>query len=112
MNTIKTLHQMNRDQNQKDQIQYEVVKGGFVVLNDRGLHTRPSTELVKLASTFRSEITLIHKKLRVNAKSILGILMLGASKGSRIRVEAVGSDAEKAIEGLAQLAEKGFHIHY
>lgn len=105
---------MKKDQNlhEKDQEQQEVVKGGFVVMNDRGLHTRPSTELVKLASTFHSEITLVYKKLRVNAKSILGILMLGASKGSRIRVEAVGKDAQKAIDSLAELAEKGFHIHY
>lgn len=99
---------------EKDQEQEapEVVKGGFVVLNDRGLHTRPSTELVKLASTFHSDITLVYKKLRVNAKSILGILMLGASKGSRIRIEAIGKDAQKAIDSLADLAEKGFHIHY
>lgn len=99
------------DSQEKDQ-EKEVVKGGFVVLNDRGLHTRPSTELVKLASTFHSEITLVYKKLRVNAKSILGILMLGASKGSRIKVEAVGKDAQKAIDSLADLAEKGFHINY
>lgn len=96
----------------KDQQEQEIVKGGFVVLNDRGLHTRPSTELVKLASTFHSEITLIHRKLRVNAKSILGILMLGASKGSKIRIEAVGQDAQKAIDGLADLAEKNFYINY
>lgn len=82
------------------------------MINDRGLHTRPSTELVKLASTYRADITLIYKKLRVNAKSILGIMMLGASKGSRVKVEAVGRDAQKAIDGLSDLAEKGFYMQY
>lgn len=90
----------------------EVVKGGFLVLNDRGLHTRPATELVKLASKFRSDITLIHKRVRVNAKSILGILRLEASKGVRVRIEAVGQDAQNAIDSLSELAEKGFDIHY
>lgn len=109
MNSFKTFYHM---QDEEIIDQREVVRGGFVVLNDRGLHTRPSTELVRLASRFRSQITLIHKKLRVNAKSILGILMLGASKGSRIRIEAIGQDAQKAIDSLAELAEKGFHINY
>lgn len=88
------------------------VKGVFVVLNDRGLHTRPSTELVKCATKFRSEIFLSYRKLRVNAKSLLGILMLAASKGSKIKIEATGEDAETAIQSLLLLAKDKFHISY
>lgn len=89
-----------------------VSKGTFTVRNDRGLHTRPSAELVKCCSSFRSHITLIYRKTRVNAKSMLGILMLAATKGSRIRIEAEGVDAEEAIASLCALAEQNFNIHY
>ncbi len=84
----------------------------FTILNDRGLHTRPSTELVRTATAFRSEIRLIRGRETVNAKSLLGILMLAATKGSRIVVEAVGIDAEEAIDAILQLAKMQFNISY
>lgn len=87
-------------------------KGKFVVGNDRGLHTRPSTELVKCASSFKSNVLLLYQKQSVNAKSLLGILMLGASKGAKIKVEAEGEDAEKAIESILNLANNNFYIKY
>lgn len=87
-------------------------KGFFIVINDKGLHTRPSTELVKCASRFKAQINLIYQDLVVNAKSLLGILTLAATRGSRIKVEAVGQDAEEAIETLIELARNKFHINY
>lgn len=87
-------------------------KGTFVVQNDRGLHTRPSTEIVKCATNFKSEIYLVHHKNQVNAKSLLGILMLAASKGSKIHVEAEGDDAEEAVTSLITLAKNNFNIKY
>jgi phosphocarrier protein HPr len=87
-------------------------KGIFVVRNMRGLHTRPSTELVKCASGFKSEVKLVYQKQQVNAKSLLGILMLAAAKGAKIRIEAVGIDAEQAVRSLEELAEKHFNITY
>lgn len=93
-------------------MEIEIHKGAFSVKNDRGLHTRPSTELVKCASRFRSKIALIYRKLRVNAKSLLGILMLAASKGAKIKIEAEGEDAEAAISALTELAAKGFNVKY
>ena len=86
--------------------------GSFIVRNDKGLHTRPSTELVKCASQYKSQITLCYKKTEVNAKSLLGILMLAAEKGSKIKVEAVGKDAEAAIEALLKLATHQFNMDY
>lgn len=88
------------------------IKGNFVVLNDKGLHTRPSTELVKCAAGFNSQIHLSYRNYVVNAKSLLGILMLAAEKGSRISVEAVGDDAEEAICALQKLAQRRFNISY
>ncbi|MCP5508912.1 MAG: HPr family phosphocarrier protein [Chlamydiales bacterium] len=84
----------------------------FVVLNDKGLHTRPSTELVKCASRFRCQITLYYQDLSVNAKSLLGILMLAASRGAKIRIEAEGEDSEDAIRAILMLAEKKFNIRF
>ncbi|MEL7431083.1 MAG: HPr family phosphocarrier protein [Chlamydiota bacterium] len=86
--------------------------GLFVVKNGSGLHTRPSTELVKCAANFRSEITLHYKDCSVNAKSLLGILMLAAEKGAKIRVEAYGEDAREAVESLLVLAGEQFKIKY
>jgi phosphocarrier protein HPr len=90
----------------------KVVKGRFVVANDRGLHTRPSTELVKCASSFRSQVFLIYQKNSVNAKSLLGILMLAATKGAKIGIEAEGEDAEEAVQSIITLAKNNFHIKY
>jgi len=84
----------------------------FTVLNEKGLHTRPSTELVKCAATFDCEISLLYREYTVNAKSLLGILMLAAGKGAKIKIQAVGNDAEKALDSLVNLANNKFNIHY
>ena len=84
----------------------------FVVLNDKGLHTRPSTELVKCAANFSSQVSLSYRNYVVNAKSILGILMLAAERGAKIAVEAIGQDAEAAVEAIVRLAQNKFNIKY
>lgn len=87
-------------------------EGFFVVSNARGLHTRPSAELVRLASSFKSHIMLIHRNAHVNAKSLLGILTLAATKGTKIQVKAEGEDAEEALCAILSLAEREFDIQY
>lgn len=87
-------------------------KGVFVVRNDKGLHTRPSTELVKCAANFASEVQLSYQDSQVNAKSLLGILMLAAAKGARISIEAVGEDAAEAVDSILALAKNNFYIKY
>jgi phosphocarrier protein len=89
-----------------------IAKGKFIVQNDRGLHTRPSTELVKCAGSFRCRVLLTYHKHSVNAKSLLGILMLGAVKGAKIKIEAEGDDAERAVESIIELANNKFYINY
>ena len=83
-----------------------------MIANDRGLHTRPSTEVVKCAARFNCIIKLIHQKQEVNARSLLGVLMLAAPKGAKISVTAEGVDASEAIEALQDLAKNKFNIKY
>lgn len=90
----------------------EICKGTLTIINDRGLHTRPSTEIVKCASSFLCDITLRYKSTEVNARSLLGILTLAAERGAKIEVKAVGPDAKEAVEKLINLAENQFHIKY
>ena len=87
-------------------------KAVFVVLNDKGLHTRPSTELVKCAANFSAQVHLSYRNYVVNAKSILGILMLAAERGAKISVEAIGGDAEEAVASILRLARNKFNIKY
>jgi len=84
----------------------------FTVVNDKGLHTRPSTELVKCATSFKSRVTLHYGGVSVNAKSLLGILMLAATRGAKVTVEAVGEDAEEAVRSILELANNKFYIKY
>lgn len=87
-------------------------KDVLVVLNEKGLHTRPSTELVKCAATFKSQVTLTYQDLSVSAKSLLGILMLAAARGAKIIVEAEGEDAEEAVKTIIALSRNKFNIKY
>lgn len=76
--------------------------------NRMGLHARPAAELVRRAGTFASEIRVAKGQVEVNAKSIMGVLMLAAEQGSTLRFEAEGEDAEEAVEALVKLVESGF----
>jgi phosphocarrier protein HPr len=87
-------------------------KAVFVVLNDKGLHTRPSTALVKCAANFNCQVSLSYRNYVVNGKSILGVLMLAAERGARVSVEAIGEDAAAAVEAILKLAKNKFNIKY
>ena len=93
-------------------LQKTKIKDTFVVLNEKGLHTRPATELVKCVSNFKAQVTLHYQNLSVNAKSLLGILMLAAARGAKIRIEAEGDDAENCVSALIDLAKHKFHMSY
>ena len=88
------------------------IKDTFTIINDKGLHTRPATELVRCASTFKSSIMLNYQDYAVNAKSLLGILMLAAAKGAKIQIEAEGEDADRAVDAILNLAKGKFNIKY
>ena len=77
------------------------------IINKLGLHARASAKLTQLAASFASEVWMSRNGRRVNAKSIMGVMMLAAGKGSRITIEAEGPDAEAAIAAmLALIADK------
>lgn len=80
----------------------------FVIPNKLGLHARASALLVKTASRFLSDIKIEREDIEVNGKSIMGIMMLAASKGSVIRVKVGGDDEKEAMSVLGELIRDGF----
>ena len=78
------------------------------IINKLGMHARAAAKFVKLASSFESLIEIERKGRRVNGKSIMGVMMLAASKGSQVTIYADGIDAEESIEQLAQLINNRF----
>ena len=78
------------------------------IVNKLGLHARASAKLTQIASGFQSEIWLSRSGRRVNAKSIMGVMMLAAGQGTSVLVEAKGDDAEDAIAAIARLVADKF----
>ncbi len=80
----------------------------FVVANKLGIHARPAAMFVKVANQFAAEVFVDKEGERVNGKSIMGLMMLAAGPGSSVTVEAIGDDAESALEELAKLFARNF----
>ena len=78
------------------------------IVNENGIHARPAAEIVKVASRFRSEITLSRDGLEVNGKSIMGVMMLAAECGSTVVAKATGDDAEQALDALERVISSKF----
>jgi phosphocarrier protein len=78
------------------------------IVNKLGLHARAAAKLTHLASGFQSEIWISRAGRRVNAKSIMGVMMLAAGQGSSVLLEAEGADAEQALAALAKLIADKF----
>jgi phosphocarrier protein HPr len=78
------------------------------IANKRGLHARASAKIVEAAARFKSEITILKDGQRVNARSIMGLMMLAASQGSEIGLEAEGPDAPEAMKAMLALIEAKF----
>jgi phosphocarrier protein HPr len=78
------------------------------IVNKLGLHARASAKLTQVASGFASEIWLSRSGRRVNAKSIMGVMMLAAGQGTSIIIDAEGADADEAIAALLQLIRDRF----
>ncbi len=78
------------------------------IINKLGLHARASSKLTQLASRFKSEVWLTRNNRRVNAKSIMGVMMLAAAKGSRISIETSGEDEEMAMTAILDLITNRF----
>ncbi len=80
----------------------------FTIVNSLGLHARPAAMLVQAANRYRSDVQIEKDGMQVNAKSIMGVLTLAASRGSVILVVCEGDDALAAMEAVAKVIESGF----
>ena len=80
-----------------------MVERSVQILNKNGLHARPAAEIVKISARFQSDVTLVRDDMKVNGKSIMGVMMLAAECGSTLVLRAEGSDADEALDALAAL---------
>ena len=80
----------------------------FTIRNRLGLHARAAALVVKTANRFTAEVTIEKDGVEVNGKSIMGLLMLAAAKGTRVTLKAEGKDAVQAIQTLGKLIENKF----
>ena len=78
------------------------------IINKLGLHARASAKLTQVASGFKCEVWLLRNGRRVNAKSIMGVMMLAAGKGSTVTIDAEGEDADAALDALQKLIADKF----
>ncbi len=85
-----------------------MIKQPISISNKLGLHARASAKLTKLAGGFKSEIHLIRNARRVNAKSIMGVMMLAAGMGCEIEIEADGPDEIEAVAAIRALIDSKF----
>ena len=81
----------------------------LTIVNRLGLHARPAAMFVRIASRHRAEIWVAKEGEEVNGKSIMGLMMLAAGQGSKLRIRCEGPDADKAVEELEELIKAGFN---
>ena len=86
-----------------------MVETVVTIQNKLGLHARAAALFVQTASKYSSEVTIEKDGVEVNGKSIMGLMMLAAAKGTQVRIKAVGDDKEKAVEAIVQLVADKFH---
>ncbi len=80
----------------------------FTIVNKLGLHARASALFVKTASRFSSDVKVCREEIEVNGKSIMGIMMLAAAKGSQIELKVTGEDETDAFQVIGELIRNGF----
>jgi len=85
-----------------------MISKDFTINNKLGLHARPSAQITQVASRFSSEVWISKNGRRVNAKSIMGVMMLAAGQGSVLTVEADGPDEAQVISAIGELIATGF----
>ena len=85
-----------------------MIKTAFTISNKLGLHARASAKLTKLASSFASDVHLARNGRRVNAKSIMGVMMLAAGMGSEVELEVEGPDEQAAARAIVGLVNEKF----
>jgi phosphocarrier protein len=95
--------------NRKSTAREQKIEKDISITNRLGLHARPAAMFVRIASRYRSEVWVSKEGEEVNGKSIMGLMMLAAGKGSKLRLRCEGPDADKALEELKQLINSRFN---
>lgn len=85
-----------------------MIKTTVIISNKLGLHARASAKLTKLAGSFKSDVFMSRNGRRVNAKSIMGVMMLAAGLGSEVEIETAGPDEQQAVDAIAALINDKF----
>ena len=85
-----------------------MISKDFTINNKLGLHARPSAQVTQLATRFAAEVWIARNGRRVNAKSIMGVMMLAAGQGSVVTVDADGPDETEAMAAIGTLIDSGF----
>jgi len=85
-----------------------MLKQTLLIVNKLGLHARAAAKLVKLASSFESQVQVKRQQREVNGKSIMGVMLLAAAKGTEIELIVDGTDETTAMEAISQLINSGF----
>jgi phosphocarrier protein HPr len=85
-----------------------VAEGEFEIVNQLGLHARAAAQLVKVTNRFKSDVTVECEGQSANAKSIMGVLMLAAAKGMRVKVTCAGEDAQACLKEIGALIADKF----
>ncbi len=85
-----------------------MIRTNLVISNKLGLHARASAKLTKLASSFQCEVFMTRNSRRVNAKSIMGIMMLAAGLGAEVELETEGTDEQQATDAITALVNDKF----
>ncbi|WP_224361467.1 HPr family phosphocarrier protein [Hyalangium versicolor] len=85
-----------------------VAEGTYEIINALGLHARAAAQLVKVANRYKCETTIEHQGQKANAKSIMGVLMLAAGQGSKVKLICKGEDAETCLAEIVKLINDRF----
>ena len=85
-----------------------VVQREVVLTNTLGLHIRPAKQFTDIAAKYQADVFIVRDNLRVNAKSIMGVIMLAAAKGTKLTLECSGEDEEQLLKELVALIENKF----
>lgn len=85
-----------------------MITKNITIINKLGLHARAAAKFVATTSKFSSELTVIKNNQQVNGKSIMGVMMLAASKGTELELQATGDDEQDLIEAISQLINNRF----
>lgn len=86
-----------------------MIQKEVTLLNRLGLHIRPAAQLTKIAAKYQADVYLLKDGMRVNGKSIMGVMMLAAARGSTLILECVGDDEQQLLDELVVLFENKFY---